>query len=127
ANGNTTQLENSVAKTTYFLPKNALTARLNISDASGDVVLTRDIPTSAGIHTFVWDGLNGQGVQQPDGPYTFSITAKDTGDELITHDQTVFGTVTGVSFENGNAILRMGDIPVPLSDINGVEQEVGGL
>ena len=127
ANGNTTQLENSVAKTTYFLPKNALTARLNISDASGDVVLTRDIPTSAGIHTFVWDGLNGQGVQQPDGPYTFSITAKDTGDELITHDQTVFGTVTGVSFENGNAILRMGEIPVPLSDINGVEQEVGGL
>ena len=57
---------------------------------------------------------------------TFSITAKDTGDELITHDQTVFGTVTGVSFENGNAVLRMGDIPT-LSDINGVEQEVGGL
>ena len=123
-----TQLENSIAKTTYFLPKNALTARLNISRTRRAMsLLTRDIPTSAGIHTFVWDGLNGQGVQQPDGPYTFSITAKDTGDELITHDQTVFGTVTDVSFENGNAILRMGDIPVPLSDINGVEQEVGSL
>jgi flagellar basal-body rod modification protein FlgD len=126
-NGNTTQLENSVAKTTYFLPKNALTTRLNISDPSGDVILTRDIPTTAGIHTFVWDGLNGQGIQQPDGAYTFSITAKDTSDDLISHDQTVFGTVTGVQFENGASILQMGDIPVSLSDINGVDDEVNGL
>jgi flagellar basal-body rod modification protein FlgD len=126
-NGNTTQLEDSTAKTTYFLPKNALTARLNISNASGDVILTRDIPTTAGIHTFVWDGLNGQGIQQPDGPYTFSITAKDTSDDLISQDQTVFGTVTGVQFENGNSILQMGDIPVSLTDINGVDNEVSGL
>ena len=125
--GNTTQLENSVAKTTYFLPKNALTTRLNISDPSGDVILTRDIPTTAGIHTFAWAGLNGQGIQQPDGPYTFSITAKDTSDDLISHDQTVFGTVTGVQFENGTSILQMGDIPVSLSDINGVDDEVNGL
>ena len=126
-NGNTTQLENSVAKTTYFLPKNALTTRLNISDPSGDVILTRDLPTTAGIHTFVWDGLNGQGIQQPDGAYTFTITAKDTSDDLISHDQTVFGTVTGVQFENGTSILQMGDIPVSLSDINGVDDEVNGL
>ena len=126
-NGNTTQLENSVAKTTYFLPKNALTTRLNISDPSGDVILTRDLPTTAGIHTFVWDGLNGQGIQQPDGAYTFSITAKDTSDDLISHDQTVFGTVTGVQFESGTSILQMGDIPVSLSDINGVDDEVNGL
>ena len=126
-NGNTTQLEDSTAKTTYFLPKNALTARLNISNASGDVILTRDIPTTAGIYTFVWDGLNGQGIQQPDGPYTFSITAKDTSDDLISQDQTVFGTVTGVQFENGNSILQMGDIPVSLTDINGVDNEVSGL
>ena len=126
-NGNTTQLENSAAKTTYFLPKNALTTRLNISDPSGDVILTRDLPTTAGIHTFVWDGLNGQGIQQPDGAYTFTITAKDTSDDLISHDQTVFGTVTGVQFESGTSILQMGDIPVSLSDINGVDDEVNGL
>ena len=126
-NGNTTQLENSIAKTTYFLPKNALTARLNITNSSGDVILTRDIPTTAGIHTFVWDGLNGQGIQQPDGAYTFRITAKDISDDLIVHDQTVFGTVTGVQFENGTSILQMGDIPVSLSDINGVDEEVTGL
>lgn len=126
-NGNTTQLENSVAKTTYFLPKNALTTRLNISDPSGDVILTRDLPTTAGIHTFVWDGLSGQGIQQPDGAYTFTITAKDTSDDLISHDQTVFGTVTGVQFESGTSILQMGDIPVSLSDINGVDDEVNGL
>ena len=126
-NGNTTQLENSVAKTTYFLPKNALTTRLNISDPSGDVILTRDLPTTAGIHTFVWDGLSGQGIQQPDGAYTFTITAKDTNDDLISHDQTVFGTVTGVQFESGTSILQMGDIPVSLSDINGVDDEVNGL
>ena len=126
-NGNSTQLESGIAKTTYFLPKNALTTRLNITNASGDVVLTRDIPTTAGIHTFVWDGLNGQGIQQPDGAYTFRITAKDTSDDLITHDQTVFGKVTGVQFENGTSILQMGDIPVSLTDINGVDDEVIGL
>jgi flagellar basal-body rod modification protein FlgD len=126
-NGNTTQLDSSIAKTNYFLPKNALTARLNITNASGDVILTRDIPTTAGIHTFVWDGLNGQGIQQPDGAYTFRITAKDISDDLIAHDQTVFGTVTGVQFENGISILQMGDIPVSLSDINGVDDEVSGL
>lgn len=127
ANGSATQLENGLAKTTYFLPKNALNAKLTITDASGDVVLTRNIPPEAGIHTFVWDGLNAQGIQQPDGPYNFSITAKDNNDKLIQHDQTVFGTVTGVQFDSGNAILLMGNIPVPLSDINGVEQSLSGL
>lgn len=127
ANGNQTQLENSVAKTTYFLPKNALTTRLNVSNSSGDVVFSRDLPTSAGIHTFQWDGHNNQGIQQPDGAYTLTITAKDTSDKVIPHDQTVFGTVTGVQFENGNAILLMGQTPVPLSDINGVEEKLSGL
>lgn len=127
ANGSATNLEDSIAKTTYFLPKNALTARLTITDSSGDVVLNRDIPSDAGVHTFIWDGKNTQGIQQPDGPYQFTITAKDNQDQLIKHSQTVFGTVTGVQFDSGNAILLMGDIPVPLSDINGVEQSLAGL
>ena len=90
--------------------RNALMARVNISDASGDVVPTRHQQCR---YSYVCLGRPEQpGRPTADGP-PFSITAKDTGDELITHDQTVFGTVTGVSFENGNAILRMGDMPVP--------------
>ena len=127
ANGATTNLEDGVAKTSYFLPKNALTARLTITNIEGDVVLNRDIPAEAGFHQFVWDGKNSQGIQQPDGAYNFAITAKDQNDKLINHSQSVFGTVTGVQFDGGNAILLMGDIPVPLSQLNGVEQSLTGL
>lgn len=127
ANGATTNLEDSIAKTAYFLPKNALTARLTITNSSGDVVLNRDIPSEAGFHTFVWDGKDGQGIQQPDGMYNFAITAKDKNDALIKHSQSVFGSVTGVQFDGGNAILLMGDIPVPLSELNGVEKSLAGL
>lgn len=120
ASGQTTRLEDSLAKFSYFIAKDADRATLRITDANNDIVLIQDMSKEAGIHDFVWDGRDGQGNQLDDGTFTFTVTAVDRNDKPIGVDHTVFGRVTGIQFDNGNAILSMGDVLVPLSQVNGV-------
>ena len=120
ASGQTTRLEDSSARFSYFLAKNADRATLRISDSNNDTVVIQSVLNESGIHDFVWDGRDGQGNQLDDGTYTFTVSAFDRSDKPIAVDHTVFGRVTGIQFDNGNAILTMGDILVPLSQVNGV-------
>jgi flagellar basal-body rod modification protein FlgD len=113
-------LENGQAKFSYFLPESEARATLRITDSSGDVVFIQDAQKEPGVHDFAWDGLDSLGNSFDDGPYSFEVTAFDADDNPITVDHTVFGRVTGVEFEDGNAILTIGEVLVPLSQINGV-------
>ncbi len=120
ATGRTTRLENGEARFSYFLPEDAAQATLRITNAVGDTVVIQDADTTAGVHDFVWNGFDSLGNKLPDGNYTFEVVAKNADDEIIEVDHTVFGRVTGVQFDKGDAILSIGDILVPLSQVNGV-------
>jgi flagellar basal-body rod modification protein FlgD len=55
--------------------------------------------------TYSWDGTNNQGVAQPDGQYTFSVTGADAKGASVSATTLTHGTVTGITFENSTTYL----------------------
>jgi flagellar basal-body rod modification protein FlgD len=53
----------------------------------------------------------------PPGTYTYQLSATDDAGNALTVQQLATGTVTGVSFQNGQPAIEIGDRDVPLSDL----------
>ena len=102
-------VENGTAEFTYTLPAGVKDATINIANSAGLNVYFNDADTSAGTHSFTWNGLDKNGNQVPDGTYTLLISAKDAFDKLAPVEYTVFGTVTGAGVDNGQTELFVGD------------------
>jgi len=109
-------LQDGSAKFTYDLADKAKNVVITISDADGNLVLTEAGETTAGLHEFVWDGKDTNGVQKPDGTYTISVTAVDGDQQAIDTKIHGFGHITGVSMANGT-VLNAGDLDIPLDSI----------
>ena len=62
-----------------------------------------------GDHDFNWDGRNNAGVLEPDGNYTFEVSAVDESGLSVLANTYMTGEVTGVSYQNGITYLMMGD------------------
>ncbi len=120
--GQNIPLENGQAEFTYNLPANAKTASIIIRDSLGITVFEQDAETSAGQHTFTWDGTNRSGQTAPDGSYTAVVTGLDPQNEVLTIEQTAFGRVTGVGIDSGITSLFMGDIEVPQTGVISVKE-----
>jgi len=116
AEGTHLPLQDKKGKFTYELPENVKNVVITLTDANGDVVLTKAGKNTAGVQTFEWDGKDGNGVQQPDGAYRISITAVGFKDEAIPTTVKIFGHITGVSVNNGTS-LNAGDVEIPLEKI----------
>ena len=123
ASGNTTTMKDGNADFSYTLPQNAKTAALQVFNAGGKLVFAQAVDSTAGRHELSWDGIDQNGFPQPDGAYTFKVSALDDADVLIDVETTVFGKVTGVEFAEGLAILNVGTVGVPLANILGVIDE----
>lgn len=87
-------------------------ARLRLLDDSGQVVATKEL------------GRLGPGAQDvtlprglPAGNWHYAIDVTDADGEAVTVGTTTSGTVTGVQFENGRILLRIGGITVTLDDL----------
>lgn len=91
------------AKWHYTLPQDASEATLQILDARGVVVATRDAQTSAGTHEAVWDGSLDNGTRAENGVYRLTISAVSGDDEPLAAAVTMTGLVSSVAFE--------GDVP----------------
>ena len=124
AEGRTTTLKDDEATFIYTLPEDANAATLTVVDSSGDLVLLTRAETAAGRHEFVFDGKNSLGNTLPEGAYTIEVTAADANDQPIDVSYTIFGTVTGVDIEEGEATLRLDDITVPLSQVTRIRGSV---
>jgi flagellar basal-body rod modification protein FlgD len=117
AQSNQLPLQDGDARFAYGLTSNAKSVGIMISDSAGKVVYTSEGKTTSGVHDFQWDGKDADGNQLEDGLYSISVTALDTDGASIETWTTVFGTVDGVTTQNGETILVMGKVGVPLSDI----------
>jgi len=122
ATGNTNTLTDGEATFSYSLPKEAAAAVVQIFNSSGELVFRQAAEKEAGLHDFVWNGDTLQGDKAPDGAaYNFSITAVDKDDAAIEAVLRVIGRVTGVSIENGETLLGLGDVGVPLDAVTGIQ------
>lgn len=95
---------------------------ITISDQNANVILTQPGDTASGEHQFIWDGKDGLGIQQPDGPYTVSVTAVGSDQQIIPVTVVTKGRVTGVSTDNGLTVLDMSGAGVPLEKVLSVNE-----
>src|SRR5262249_27967231 len=94
--GGSTELSNGSASLTYSLAKDAAQAGVVIRNASGAIVRSMPVDTSAGEHDLTWDGTDDKGNSLPDGVYTFTFGAADADGKPVTSASYVTATVTRV-------------------------------
>ena len=94
---------------------NAKTAKLNIIDANGKVVGTRDLGAiSGGRQTFdLGDAANGLTA----GNYTYAIDAQDVDGNAITVNTYMNGRVDGISSGTNGLVLNLGNLQIPYSNV----------
>ncbi|PCI42439.1 MAG: hypothetical protein COB46_00180 [Rhodospirillaceae bacterium] len=122
ANGDAFNLENGQGEFSYELERTASSSTLTIQDAAGLNVWTGQASTDTGKNVFLWDGIQTDGTQAPDGPYTAIISAQDADDNLINVAQTVTGRVSGAGAQDGIVTLSMGAIDAPLDQVLNVKE-----
>ena len=95
-------------------------ASLRLIDANGDVVQTRDLGfIREGSQTLTLpDGI-------PAGTYTYELTVTGNDGKSVAVKTYTEGVVTGVSFENGEIVLKLGDIKVPLETVEEITNASG--
>ncbi|HXP76775.1 MAG TPA: flagellar hook assembly protein FlgD [Stellaceae bacterium] len=116
-NESTAPLSNGQASFTYTLPTNAAAANVLVEDANGNIVYQTTADTSAGSHSFLWNGQNVAGTTSPDGAYSLAIVAADATGKAISATVTANGTVDGVSVDNNVPTFNVGGVKVPMSDL----------
>lgn len=118
AYGNTTTLTDGSASWGYTLEEDAESVTISVYDENGEEVWTGEGETSSGSHSFTWDGTSSSGEQLEDGGlYTIAVTATDADGNEIGGSTTVKGTVTGIDTSGDEAVLKIGDAEVLVSNV----------
>lgn len=115
--GNDMPLENSSAKANYTLDAKADSTTITVTDQTGKSVFFTTGETDAGRHSFEWNGQDTLGFPMEDGIYTVTVSALDSEGNPIGVAHTVTGTVTGVSNNDGTAVLSLGEADYDVDDV----------
>lgn len=124
--GNEMMLESSAAEFNYTLLADTEVVKITILDEDDNPVRTIEGDPSVGKHNFVWDGLDDQGIQRPDGIYKILVTALDADGNLLDSATTTIGTVTGVAAQDGAVVVKFGEISVPIANVLAVTETAAG-
>lgn len=119
-------LQGGEAAWTYDLDRNASSVKYEVVNSAGQTVYseTRD-SVAAGEQAFEWNGKTAQGTQLSDGgTYTLKITASGSGGETISSSIHTTGVASGVETVNGETVVSIGKLRIPISSITSVKQTV---
>jgi flagellar basal-body rod modification protein FlgD len=107
----------------FSLDGAAESVRVTIKDLNGKEIRNFDIgKRPAGTVASQWDGRNDQGVVQPGGAYTVTVTATNAAGAKVSTQQETKGLVTAVSFDKGFPVLHLSTgISVPVGDLLRIE------
>ncbi len=104
-------------KAGYGVSEDAHAVTIVVRDDGGEIVFSQPGETRSGVHEFNWDGVDAQGNQLPDGTYSISATAIAGDDTPIDTYITAFGRVTGVTAIDGQTVLLLGKVGLPVDDV----------
>jgi flagellar basal-body rod modification protein FlgD len=111
----TAALMSGQATWAYALDNDAANATLTVKNARGEVVYSAPAETSAGMHSFQWDGVGSNGIALPPGPYHLTVMARtSTGGSVATRTASQ-GVITEVDLTGSEPILMIGPLGVPIS------------
>lgn len=122
ADGATSALEAGAASWNYDLARDAETTTLTVTNANGQVVYSGEGDKQKGAHSFTWNGKDQDGNTLPDGLYTLSIEAKDSGGNAITASTTISGRVTAIDFSSSDPLLTVGGVKIGLDKVKSVSE-----
>ncbi len=116
---------NSVTKTAgedaemhYRLASTAQKVTINITDTNGVVVRTVELSgQTSGDHSFALDGKDNSGNELSEGVYQFSVAAEDGSGNDIGALTFISGLISGIRYNNGAAMLLLGDIEISMADV----------
>ena len=118
-NGNAA-LTNGAATWTYNLEAAAATNQVSITDSKGKLVYTGSGETTAGNHTFNWNGKDNNGNQLADGSYTLNVAATGGAGGTVTSSVASAGVVSQIDMTGSTPKLVIGSMEVNLSDVAAV-------
>jgi flagellar basal-body rod modification protein FlgD len=123
---NQATLQDGESTWTYDLDRAATSVKYEIVNSAGQTVFARtDTGVRAGEGAFEWDGKTTQGTQLPDGgTYSLKITATGSGGETINSSIYTTGVASAVETLNGQTVVSIGKLKIPLSAISSVQQTV---
>jgi flagellar basal-body rod modification protein FlgD len=89
-----------------------------VLDSEGKTVRTMQLGAhDAGSVAFEWDGRDDSGRTMAPGSYTLRVTAGDKDGKSVAVEQRGTGHVEGIAYEDGVAMLKLGDVKIKVSDI----------
>ena len=90
---------------------------ITVYNTSGAAVATATMTTQAGSNQWTWDGSGPNGVTEPDGAYSVSVTQIGASGTTAAVPFTVTGTATAVQNNSGTVDLQMGGLTLPFSSV----------
>jgi flagellar basal-body rod modification protein FlgD len=110
-------LINGALKASYNLTEKAASAQMAVKDGQGNIVFSKTLDATQGVHEFNWDGKDANGIQLKDGTYTLQVNALKADGSTLDTSTTVFGKVTGVTSVSGVTTLLLGNIGIPMTSV----------
>jgi flagellar basal-body rod modification protein FlgD len=106
------------AQVSFDLASDAERVVVTIKDESGAVVRTIEAEDLiAGRNEITWDGKDNDGRTRSEGKYRFEVEAFDRNGEAVDTTSLVVGQVTGVRFVEGQPVLIVGGLEIPISEV----------
>jgi flagellar basal-body rod modification protein FlgD len=105
------------------VPTGATNVVLSITNSGGAVVDQLNVPATAGLQTFSWNGTASNGQQSPNGTYTISAAAQ-VGGAAQAATTLINGTVTSVTLGAAGTSPTLNTTqlgPVPLSSVQQID------
>ncbi|OGW55957.1 MAG: hypothetical protein A2Y81_05170 [Nitrospirae bacterium RBG_13_43_8] len=98
--------------------------KISFYDSGGKLVREVNLgQQTAGEKSYVWDGTDNSGSRVPEGHYQVKVEAFDDSGNPVNVSTAVYGTVTGITFDNNITYLIINDsLKIQLSEI----QEIKG-
>ena len=120
--GNEVYLKDN-AEISYTLQSDASDVKMSVYNSSGGLVRTVDLgQQTSGEQNYIWDGKDNNGVQLPEGNYQIKVDALDASGKPVNVSTMVYGTVTGITFDNNITYLIVDDsTKIQLSDIKEIK------
>jgi len=124
ASSNYFNFDGETAVDLKFIAKNdILSGKLEVLNSAGTVLREISLENmSAGNTQVQWDGITKSGIQAASGGYYFNVTAVDILSNAVEMTPVFQGTVDGVTYLEGNAFLKVGEIMIPFDSVNNITE-----
>jgi len=107
----------------YTLAADSPSVQIDVLDQAGNTTRTINARNQkAGPQTLTWDGKDAAGKPLPVGDYHFQVAATDKAGKPVTVEESLQGTVEGVTYDGNQPYLIVGGNRVELSALTNIKQ-----